>query len=39
VPDYKLNVSKSSAFYGRQIPSEVLSPLPPSFCFYIRTMN
>jgi hypothetical protein len=24
VPDYKLNVSKNSAFYGRQIPSEVL---------------
>lgn len=23
LPDYKLNVSKSSAFYGRQIPSEV----------------
>ncbi|XP_066350996.1 glycosyltransferase BC10-like [Miscanthus floridulus] len=25
VPDYKLNVSKSSAFYGRQIPSEEVS--------------
>jgi hypothetical protein len=24
VPDYKLNVSKNSAFYGRQIPSQVL---------------
>ncbi|KAG2576211.1 glycosyltransferase BC10-like [Panicum virgatum] len=25
VPDYKLNVSKNSAFYGRQIPSEEVS--------------
>nr|CAB3479709.1 unnamed protein product [Digitaria exilis] len=25
VPDYKLNVSKTSAFYGRQIPSEEVS--------------
>ncbi|CAO2210377.1 unnamed protein product [Urochloa humidicola] len=25
VPEYKLNVSKSSAFYGRQIPSEEVS--------------
>lgn len=24
LPDYKLNVSKASAFYGRQIPSEVV---------------
>jgi hypothetical protein len=31
VPDYKLNVSKNSAFYGRQIPSEVSLVL--AFCF------
>jgi hypothetical protein len=32
IPDYKLNVSKASPFYGRQIPSEVLAqPLLPFF--------
>lgn len=30
LPDYKLNVSESSAFYGRQIPSEVRF----IFCFH-----